>query len=269
MYCSKCGKNIPDDSVFCPECGYKCGGNKEKHHIHNSNINTKKYVKYTIDAIRHPITTIKQGGNDITTKANLLYILIIALLTPLVKIISIKDFIMSTIESVFKFLNAINGEITTAFDLVNLKSRLIPKIDAYIEVSGLYKNIYFLNLFHSILLYGITLIIIYLIYRYLIKSKVSLNDFTRFIVVISIIKFLFVIITSLVLLLSPIVSIVLCLISITIVTTLLAIGLNNVLKASNEFIYIFPIVFGLSIIITNFICAEYVISIIAEIAKFV
>jgi hypothetical protein len=25
MYCTKCGKNIPDDSVFCPECGYSLG----------------------------------------------------------------------------------------------------------------------------------------------------------------------------------------------------------------------------------------------------
>jgi TM2 domain-containing membrane protein YozV len=25
MFCSKCGKQIPDDSVFCPECGAKVG----------------------------------------------------------------------------------------------------------------------------------------------------------------------------------------------------------------------------------------------------
>ena len=25
MYCAKCGKSIPDDSVFCPECGYNLG----------------------------------------------------------------------------------------------------------------------------------------------------------------------------------------------------------------------------------------------------
>ena len=22
MYCSNCGKQIPDEAVFCPECGY-------------------------------------------------------------------------------------------------------------------------------------------------------------------------------------------------------------------------------------------------------
>lgn len=25
MFCSKCGKTIPDDSVFCPECGASIG----------------------------------------------------------------------------------------------------------------------------------------------------------------------------------------------------------------------------------------------------
>ncbi len=25
MFCSKCGKAIPDDSVFCPECGASLG----------------------------------------------------------------------------------------------------------------------------------------------------------------------------------------------------------------------------------------------------
>ena len=25
MYCAKCGKSIPNDSVFCPECGYSLG----------------------------------------------------------------------------------------------------------------------------------------------------------------------------------------------------------------------------------------------------
>ncbi|WP_243157431.1 zinc-ribbon domain-containing protein [Clostridium perfringens] len=24
MFCSKCGKEIPNESVFCPECGNKC-----------------------------------------------------------------------------------------------------------------------------------------------------------------------------------------------------------------------------------------------------
>lgn len=24
MYCSKCGKEIPEESVFCPECGNRC-----------------------------------------------------------------------------------------------------------------------------------------------------------------------------------------------------------------------------------------------------
>lgn len=26
MFCSNCGKEIPDDSTFCPECGFKVGG---------------------------------------------------------------------------------------------------------------------------------------------------------------------------------------------------------------------------------------------------
>ena len=29
MFCTKCGKAIPDDSVFCPECGTSLGGKKD------------------------------------------------------------------------------------------------------------------------------------------------------------------------------------------------------------------------------------------------
>jgi TM2 domain-containing membrane protein YozV len=28
MFCSKCGKQIPDDAVFCPECGTKVGADQ-------------------------------------------------------------------------------------------------------------------------------------------------------------------------------------------------------------------------------------------------
>lgn len=30
MICPRCGEQIPDDSVFCQECGYKLGSNKKK-----------------------------------------------------------------------------------------------------------------------------------------------------------------------------------------------------------------------------------------------
>ena len=30
MFCSNCGKEIPDDSVKCPDCGRKSNGNSLK-----------------------------------------------------------------------------------------------------------------------------------------------------------------------------------------------------------------------------------------------
>ncbi len=30
MFCSKCGKEIPNESVFCPECGNRCKGSNKK-----------------------------------------------------------------------------------------------------------------------------------------------------------------------------------------------------------------------------------------------
>lgn len=31
MFCSKCGKEIPNESVFCPECGNKCKGSSKRY----------------------------------------------------------------------------------------------------------------------------------------------------------------------------------------------------------------------------------------------
>lgn len=33
MFCTKCGKAIPDDSVFCPECGTSLAEKKASHAI--------------------------------------------------------------------------------------------------------------------------------------------------------------------------------------------------------------------------------------------
>ena len=39
MYCSKCGKEIPEESVFCPECGNRCKLSADKE---NKEIDTKE-----------------------------------------------------------------------------------------------------------------------------------------------------------------------------------------------------------------------------------
>lgn len=39
MYCSKCGKSIPDNSAFCPECGNVAGSTSQQPLNFNQNSN--------------------------------------------------------------------------------------------------------------------------------------------------------------------------------------------------------------------------------------
>ena len=38
MYCRKCGKEIPEDSKFCPECGERISEKNKNHYFSNSNL---------------------------------------------------------------------------------------------------------------------------------------------------------------------------------------------------------------------------------------
>lgn len=42
MYCRKCGKEIPEDSKFCPECGERLSQKNRKHYL--SSLNIKIFV---------------------------------------------------------------------------------------------------------------------------------------------------------------------------------------------------------------------------------
>lgn len=263
MYCSNCGQNIPNDSTFCSECGNKCiENNSVTLNINNMDIQSNKYVKYILESIKHPITTIKNGGNNISIKENLLYIFLISLIIPFIQILSIRSFIVSIGENVFNFFNTLNGKTSNLKDLIDLKSQLSKSLDSYIKFSDLYKDVYFLSLFHYVLLYGIILFMIYFCYKHLIKSEFSLNDFIRVIAVTSIVNLMFVILASIVLLISALFSILVSIISGTIIILILAIGLNHLLNGNNKFVYIFSTFYGLSILVTNYLCIKYVISII-------
>lgn len=82
MYCTKCGKNIPDDSKFCPECGTSCSGGS-KDNTKNINISTPDIVD--IFAVITSIILIYSGFNSrIESKNKLVYAFPIACMTSLV-----------------------------------------------------------------------------------------------------------------------------------------------------------------------------------------
>ena len=256
MYCEKCRSEIPDESIFCPNCGKRC--NEENKIGSKSKGRFKKILDYTLNSIKHPITTIKDGGNNISTKINLIYIAVIALIIPLIKILSIPLLNIAIFKFIFKLFSEIFGSNITMNQIGGLRNQIFNSMGKNID----YVNQYGIYLLNYIALYGIILILIYIIYKYLIKAKFSLKDFTRVIAVASIINLIGTIIASLALFIGLGSSLFVNVVLFVLLLLIVGIGLSYILDSDNKFVYIFASLYGLSFILINYIYMEHIIHII-------
>lgn len=258
MYCKKCGNEIPDDSIFCPNCGERCTDEEKIDSDSNLKKGFNEILNYTLQSIKHPITTIKNGGSNISTKVNLLYIAVIALIIPLIKVISIPLLNMAIFKGIFNLFKDIFGSNITMNQIGGLRNQIFSSMDKNIN----YVNQYGIYLLNYVALYGIILILIYIIYKYLIKSKFSLNDFTRVITVVSIINLIGTIIGSLALFIGLGSSLFVYAVLFVLILLIVGLGLSHVLSSDNKFVYIFAALYGVSFIIINYIYMEHIIHII-------
>lgn len=289
MYCSRCGKEIPDDSMFCPECGQRVEGNNQNinrdnaqntntkegnHYEHNpyayseyansknvyqkghSNFDPSKIVKFFTESVKHPITTIKSGKDIVSKEISALYIIVIAFLIPLIQVLSLRSFAYSIFKTIMNLVNSFEGSQMGFSEAMRFKSQFSSIFDMYFP----FGKVYVFNLLHYVALYGIILIAIFIIYKFVIKVEFSVSEFLKVFAVVSIFNLLFTILSSILLLIGVTFSLFATAFMSAMVIALLFVGYNSLFKEKNRFIYIFGFIYGISFVITNYLCIEYVMS---------
>lgn len=289
MYCSKCGKEIPDDSMFCPECGQRVednnqninrnnaqnnSTNQDNHYEHNpyayseyansnnayqkvqSNFDPSKIGKFFIESVKHPITTIESGKDIISKEISALYIIVIAFLIPLIQVLSLRSFAYSIFKTIMNLVNSFEGSQMGFSEAIRFKNEFSSIFDMYFP----FGRVYVFNLLHYVALYGIILIAIFIIYKFVIKLQFSVSEFLKVFAVVSIFNLLFTILSSVLLLIGVTFSLFVTAFMSAVVIALLFVGYNSLFKEKNRFIYIFGFIYGISFVITNYLCIEYVMS---------
>lgn len=293
MYCSRCGKEIPDDSMFCPECGQRVksnnhntngdntqnsnpnpNNNQSNHYEHNpyaygeyansnnayqrgqSHFDISKIGKFFTESVKHPITTIKSGKDIISKEISALYIIVIAFLIPLIQVVSLRSFTYSIFKTIMNLVNSFEGSQMGFSEAIRFKNQFSSIFNMYFP----FGRVYVFNLLHYVALYGILLIAIFIIYKFVVKVEFSVSEFLKVFAVVSIFNLLFTILSAVLLLIGVTFSLFATAFMSAMVIALLFVGYNSLFKEKNRFIYIFGFIYGISFVITNYLCIEYVIS---------
>lgn len=233
MYCSKCGKEIPNESVFCPECGNKCKGSSK-----SIPIDVNEHKGYIIKSLCHPITSVKEHVFGVSSKIQLIYIAIITLIIPLVKTLLFKAFSFNLVKSVVGIILEFSNINTWDFNnMIKAKSQF----DMIMENVFPTGNIYFLNLGSYIINYALILGIIYIIFKFLVKEDINKDSLVNIMFVVSIINVFILIISSIALVLGGAIWMIVSIFSSILSVVLLYALFNTLIKSKNKFIYIYSL----------------------------
>lgn len=233
MFCSKCGKEIPNESVFCPECGNKCKGSSK-----SIPIDVNEHKGYIIKSLCHPITSVKEHVFGVSSKIQLIYIAIITLIIPLVKTLLFKAFSFNLVKSVVGIILEFSNINTWDFNNMIKAKNQFDMIMENIFPTG---NIYFLNLGSYIINYALILGIIYIIFKFLVKEDINKYSLVNIMFVVSIINVFILIISSIALVLGGAIWMIVSIFSSILSVVLLYALFNTLIKSKNKFIYIYSL----------------------------
>ena len=256
MYCPSCGNKISDESIFCPECGNKFKGDPLDFNKPNKSINFTKHFNYILKILKHPVTIMKDGSSEITDNINLIYIAIITLLIPFIKVLSLQKFSLNLIKSIIDIIGNFTKEKIPLSEFITFKSQFNQFKDLFFP----FNELYIYNLINYFLFFGIIILTTTLIYKLLFKVIIEKSDLIRFIVVISVINLFFTLITSIFLTLGITLTIIMNILSLLVSVILLYIGFNNLLNDDNKLLYLFTTISTISYIVSAYVSAKYIIS---------
>ncbi len=257
MFCQNCGKQIPDESVFCSECGNKCSGNI------NKNVDMpKKHKSAIIKALINPISTMKHGVLDLSLKVELIYITIITLLIPLIKTFTFKAYSFNFVKSIIDLACSFSNE-----NKCNLNEIMHIKNQFNIFMENLFPTgqIYFLNLGSYLINYVVIIGIIFIVFKLIIKENLNKGNIVNIVFVISMINIVLTIICTISLILGGTPWILMSIFSAILSLSLLYSGFSNIIKSSNKFVYIFSIACMIAYIINIYFVYNNIYSIVSNV----
>lgn len=254
MFCRNCGKEIPDDSVFCPECGGKCSDEKRKPII--SNVDTHKVLKFFLSSLKKPVTTIKEKGGELSSAIHIGIIAIITLLIPLIHLGILKTFIGKVMN-----LYANISQIYSSHS-VNLKDRLETQkgLNEFVDTYVPFGKIYTLDILSFIIFFGLMLLLIYLVYKFIFKANIETRKFLGIISVALILRLAFTILSTIFLLISIVPAIVINIIGSIVILAVVILGMREVAHEEDKLIYVVAISYGIGVMISYYFTINYIIS---------
>lgn len=254
MFCRNCGKEIPDDSVFCPECGGKCSDEKAESKI--PKVDPHKILGYFLGALKKPVTTIKEKGEDLSSSIHIGIIAVITLLIPLIHLGVLKTFI-GKIMNLYASISQIYSSHS-----VNLKDRLETQkgLNEFVDTYVPFGKIYTLDILSFVIFFGLMLLLIYLVYKFVFKANIETKKFLGIISVALILRLAFTIVSTVFLLISIVPAIVVNVIGSVVILAVVILGMREVAHEEDKLIYVVAISYGIGIIASYYFTVNYIIS---------
>lgn len=254
MFCRNCGKEIPDDSVFCPECGGKCSDEKTKSKM--PKVDTHKILGYFLSSLKKPVTTIKEKGEELSLSIHIGIIAVSTLLIPLIHLGVLKTFI----GKVMNFYAGISQIYSS--NSVNLKDRLETQkgLSDFVDTYVPFGKIYTLDILSFVIFFGLMLLLIYLVYKFVFKANIEIKKFLGIISVALILRLAFTIISTLVLFVSIVPAIVINIIGSIVILAVVILGTREVAHEEDKLVYVVAVSYGIAMLASYYFSVNYIIS---------
>lgn len=267
MFCVKCGREIPDDSVFCPECGNKCGGTKEKNKV-TINFDFNQLLNYILSSLKNPISTMKNSYENVSKSVHIGIIAILTLLVPAIHIGALKSFVNSCAEDILKLASLFGRKPKLSLFTSKSDIREMARVQEYIN-EGIneifpFVKLYMMDFFRTGLYYIIIIGLIFLVYKFIFKVEIDNYKFLGVLSVITILNFILVLVSGITVFLSFKISIVIKFISTILNVSLLLLGMREVTNTEDRLPYVVSISYGIGFMLTNYIYFNYLGSVIKD-----
>lgn len=243
MFCKKCGIQLEEGAVFCPDCGEKVErnvnsspGERYNMQMKENNVdylgalkeNSNGFLYYVISVIKEPVMKLEKLNTLLKGNLVYLYLVIVLLANSLIS--------WSQSKVVFKAIRSLSFDL---YDFQDIMGAALFEMDSKIILYGLLLNL---------LIYFILGALMILIYRLIMKVQISFTEIMKLICnAVVILMFL-----NLIILIFGILSLKLMLIT-SVLAGLIFVAVINVQCISNlgykaRFIYTFPIMWCIAII---------------------